>query len=87
MFAAACLLCKVSPGGLPASRVPDLDERDLAGSLYRYLEPRGLLPETGEEAVVGDLPSAEETGLLDIATSRPFLRMVRRALRSQLPVE
>ena len=71
----------------PASLVPDLTEQQLTGSLYHYLEPRGLLPTSGEESVIARLPTDEEARLLDIAQARPVLRLVRRALVGSRPVE
>ncbi|HET6626540.1 MAG TPA: GntR family transcriptional regulator [Nocardioidaceae bacterium] len=70
-----------------ADLVPDLTERDLTGSLYHYLEARGLLPDSGEEAVVAGLPEPHEVGLLDISASRPVLRLVRKALVGERAVE
>ncbi|MPZ95245.1 MAG: UTRA domain-containing protein [Propionibacteriales bacterium] len=72
---------------LPAALVPDLTEEMLAESLYGYLEKHDLLPDSGEESVVASLPDAEEVRLLDIAASRPVLRLVRRALVGGRPVE
>lgn len=72
---------------LPVALVPDLTEHELSGSLYHYLEPRGLLPDSGEESVVAGLPDEHEVGLLDLASSRPVLRLVRRALAGGRPVE
>lgn len=72
---------------LPAGLVPDLSERQLTGSLYHYLEPRGLLPDSGEESVIALLPTDEEAVLLDIERTRPVLRLVRRALVGRRPVE
>jgi len=72
---------------LPASLVGDVTEDMLADSLYHYLEPRGLLPDSGEESVVASLPDDDEVRLLDIASSRPVLRLVRRALAAGRPVE
>lgn len=72
---------------LLAAAVPDLSEQQLTGSLYHYLEPRGLLPDSGEESVVAVLPTDEEAALLDIAPSRPALRLIRRALVRGKPLE
>lgn len=72
---------------LPARLVGEVTEQMLTDSLYHYLEPRGLLPDSGEESVVASLPDDEEVRLLDIASSRPVLRLVRRALASGQPVE
>ena len=71
----------------PSALVPDLTERELSGSLYHYLEPKGLLPDSGEESVVAGLPDEQEVDLLDIPSSRPVLRLVRRALAAGRPVE
>ena len=72
---------------LPAQLVGDVTEQVLADSLYHYLEPRGLLPDSGEESVVAGLPDEEEVRLLDVAPSRPVLRLLRRALAAGRPVE
>ncbi len=72
---------------LPAALVPELTEEALTGSLYHFLEPRGLLPDSGEESVVADLPDRHEVQLLHIAASRPVLRLVRKALHAGDPVE
>jgi GntR family transcriptional regulator len=72
---------------LPRAVVPDLTEDDLAESLYHYLEPRRLLPDSGEESVVAGLPDEAEVRLLDIADSRPVLRLVRKALVGGRPLE
>lgn len=72
---------------LPAALVPDLTEQELSGSLYHYFEPRGLMPDSGEESVVAGLPEAHEVELLDISSSRPVLRLVRKASAGSRPVE
>lgn len=72
---------------LPRAMVPDLTEEDLAESLYHYLEPRRLLPDSGEESVVAGLPDAAEVRLLDVPDSRPVLRLVRKALVAGRPLE
>lgn len=72
---------------LPAALVPDLTDQELSGSLYHYLAPRGLLPDSGEESVVAGLPDKHEVELLDIASSRPVLRLVRKALAAGRPIE
>lgn len=71
----------------PAALVPDLTEKYLSDSLYHYLEPKGLLPDCGEESVVASLPDQQEVELLDIPSSRPVLRLVRMALAGGRPVE
>jgi len=72
---------------LPAALVPDLSERDLEGSLYHYLELRGLLPDSGEESVTAGLPDDREVALLNIAASRPVLRLLRKAVTAGRPLE
>jgi GntR family transcriptional regulator len=71
----------------PTALVPDLTEQELSDSLYHYLEPKGLLPDSGEESVVAGLPDAQEVELLDIPASRPVLRLVRMALTGGRPIE
>src|SRR5262245_2738976 len=71
----------------PADLVPDLTAEHLALSLYHYLDERGLLPDSGEESVIAGLPDAEEVHRLDIPSSRPVLRLTRRALTAGRPVE
>jgi GntR family transcriptional regulator len=72
---------------LPADLLPELNEEDLAGSLYHYLDSRGLLPDSGEESVAARLPEGDEASLLAISPSRPVLRLIRRALVKGSPVE
>jgi GntR family transcriptional regulator len=72
---------------LPAHLVDEVTEEMLTDSLYHFLEPRGLLPDSGEESVVASLPDDDEVRLLDVASSRPVLRLSRRALASGRPVE
>ena len=69
------------------SRVPDLDDELASGSLYEYLRSRSLLPDTGEESVRADLPTEYEIRLLAVPSSRPVLRLVRRAALGDLPIE
>jgi DNA-binding GntR family transcriptional regulator len=71
----------------PSELVPDLTEEQLASSLYRYLDGRGLLPDSGEESVIAGLPDDDEVRRLDIPSSRPVLRLVRRALTGGRPIE
>jgi GntR family transcriptional regulator len=71
----------------PARLVPDLTEEHLALSLYHYLGERGLLPDSGEESVIAGLPDADEVRRLDIPSSRPVLRLTRRALTGGRPIE
>ena len=71
----------------PARLVPDLTEEHLALSLYHYLDERGLLPDSGEESVIAGLPDADEVRRLDIPSSRPVLRLTRRALTGGRPIE
>lgn len=69
------------------SRVADLDDELATGSLYEYLRSRALLPDTGEESVRADLPTEHEIRLLAVPSSRPVLRLVRRAALGDLPIE
>lgn len=71
----------------PAELVPDLTEEDLVSSLYHYLDEHGLLPDSGEESVVAGLPEAEEVRRLDMPSSRPVLRLVRKAFTGDRPIE
>lgn len=72
---------------LPVALVPDLVHGPLPDSLYVYLEEQGLLPDVGEECVVATLPEPEEVRHLDIAASRPVLRLSRKAFVDGRPVE
>ncbi len=72
---------------LPVALLPDIPEETLTASLYACLETVGLLPDAGEESVVAGLPDDLEVRLLKIASSRPVLRLVRRALSSGRPME
>ena len=72
---------------IPADLVPELRVEDLSGSLYHYLESTGLLPDSGEESVVGGLPDPQEVEMLDMPSTRPVLRLVRKSLRAGRPIE
>jgi GntR family transcriptional regulator len=71
----------------PTDLVADLTEEHLASSLYKYLADRGLLPDSGDETVIAGLPDDDEVRRLDIPSSRPVLRLVRRALTRDKPIE
>ncbi len=71
----------------PAAEVSDLTEQHLASSLYQYLDGRGLLPDSGDETVIAGLPDDDEVRQLDIPSSRPVLRLTRRALTGGRPIE
>ncbi|PRY60092.1 GntR family transcriptional regulator [Knoellia remsis] len=72
---------------LPRTLVPDLDEDAARGSLYDHLAAADLLPDSGHETVRADLPEQDEADLLGISTSRPVLRLTRRATVRDTPVE
>jgi GntR family transcriptional regulator len=72
---------------LPWSQVRDLDDELATGSLYEYLGSRRLLPDSGEESVRADLPTEDETRVLAVPSSRPVLRLVRRAAVAGQPIE
>lgn len=72
---------------LRADLMPEPDEDLLAGSLYDYLEEHDELPDAGEESVRADLPDAVEARLLEVAGSRPVLRLARWALLRGRPIE
>lgn len=72
---------------LPVTLLPDISEELLSGSIYGHLQRLGLLPDSGEESVIASLPDDDEVRLLDIAASRPVLRLVRRALSAGRAVE
>jgi GntR family transcriptional regulator len=72
---------------IPRRLVPDLDEDGATGSLYAHLESVGLLPDAAEETVRADLPRDDEVRLLGISTSRPVLRLTRRATVGERAVE
>lgn len=71
----------------PAGLAEELGSEEATGSLYGYLERRGLLPDHGHEAVTAGLPDPEECALLGLAAGRPVLRLERRALHGTTPVE
>ena len=71
----------------PPDRVPALTGDVLAGSLYAFLREAGVLPDSGEETVTVGLPTEEEAKLLDIALTRPLLRLTRRAFAHGEPIE
>ncbi len=71
----------------PPDLVPPLTEQVLAGSLYAFLREAGVLPDSGEESVTVGLPTDEEAKLLDMAATRPLLRLTRRAFAHGEPIE
>ena len=72
---------------LPLDLVPDLMTGTVPDSLYAYLEEHRLLPDLGEECVVAGLPDADEIRHLDVAASRPVLRLSRKAFMGGRPIE
>ncbi len=72
---------------LLADVLPEPTPEMLAGSVYQQLRAHGSLPDTGEEVVRADLPTAEEAKLLKVIRSRPVFRLSRRAASGGRPVE
>lgn len=63
------------------------EARDFSGSLYDHLAERGRRPDAGEESVRADLPALDEARLLQAPSTRPVLRLTRRATLAGRPVE
>lgn len=63
------------------------EARRLTGSLYDHLAAGNHRPDAGEESVRADLPDGDEAGLLQLPSTRPVLRLTRRATLRAQPVE
>lgn len=67
--------------------LPGFLQSGMPTSLYSALEARGLRPTWAEDSVTSDLATAEEADLLDVPKASAVLRVARRALVDQRPVE
>lgn len=56
-------------------------------SLYEALAERGLRPTWAEDSVRADLATAEEADLLEVDPGSPVLRVARRAVHDDKPLE
>lgn len=63
------------------------EARQHVDSLYDHLAAAGQRPDGGEESVRADLPDGEEVRLLQLPSTRPVLRLTRRATLNAQPVE
>jgi GntR family transcriptional regulator len=72
---------------LADSIVPQFLDQALPDSLYVELQRRDLLPTWGEDSVDAQLARPEDAELLGIAAGDPVLRIARRALAGNIPVE
>lgn len=67
--------------------LPGFLQSAMPTSLFDALAARGLRPTWAEDAITSDRASAEEAGLLQVATGAPLLLVARRALAGDKPVE
>ena len=67
--------------------LPGFLQAAMPTSLFDALAARGLRPTWAEDAITSDRASAEEAGLLQVATGAPLLLVARRALAGDKPVE
>lgn len=67
--------------------LPGFLQSGIATSLYEALESRGLRPTWAEDSVSADLPTPEEATSLEIDAGAPVLRVSRRALVDDRPIE
>ena len=67
--------------------LPGFLQSGMPTSLYAALEARGLRPTWAEDSITADLATAEEADLLEVPRASAVLRVARRALVGQRPVE
>jgi GntR family transcriptional regulator len=67
--------------------LPGFLQSGMPASLYAALERRGLRPTWAEDSVSADLATEDEAELLEIAPGDAVLRVARRALHRQRPIE
>lgn len=72
---------------LSPTLLPDLDEEQAAGSLYRLYAGLGLAPTDGLELVTAGLPDADEIEALALSPAMPVLRLTRSAFAQDSPLE
>ncbi len=67
--------------------LPGFLQSGMPTSLYDALHARGLRPTWAEDSVTADIATAEEAEQLEIPKGSPVLRVARRALIGDRPVE
>lgn len=67
--------------------LPGFLQSGMPTSLYDALDARGLRPTWAEDSVTSDMATVEEAELLELPKGSPLLRVARRALVGQRPVE
>ncbi|UMG91360.1 GntR family transcriptional regulator [Nocardioides sp. TF02-7] len=77
----------LSEAYLTAALVPDLLGGDLPDSLYEWLALRDRRPTWAEDSVSAAVAGAEEAALLESRPGAVVLRLTRRALRGDRPIE
>lgn len=77
----------ISDAYLRASMVPGLLDGDLPDSLYDELAARGRRPTWAEDSLSAGIATPEEAALLECAEGAVVLRLTRRALWDDRPIE
>jgi GntR family transcriptional regulator len=77
----------LSDAYIPATLVPGLLTTDLPDSLYDWLAARGRRPTWAEDAVSAAAAKEEEAALLESQPGAVVLRLTRRALWGDRPIE
>lgn len=77
----------VSDAYIPSALVPGLLTTDLPDSLYDWLAARGRRPTWAEDSVSAASAKADEAALLESQPGAVVLRLTRRALWGDRPIE
>ena len=67
--------------------LPGFLQSGMPTSLYEALDSRGLRPTWAEDSITADVAGPEEATVLEVPKGAPLLRVARRALVEQRPVE
>lgn len=67
--------------------LPGFLQSGMPTSLYAALEERGLRPTWAEDSVSADVATIGEAALLDLEARSPVLRVSRRGLAAEVPIE
>ncbi len=67
--------------------IPGFLQSGMPTSLYEALDARGLRPTWAEDSITAGVASADDAAALEIAAGAPVLRVSRRALFNERPIE